>query len=413
MYSLVYIIVFVTILAILFLIMNNKNNKKNNIGSGLKQDLFKPTLTPASHYTDKNKEFYMMVEQYLPYLDQAFWDPNDIKIYMPYMTVSSGCAPTDSGNKSPDYFAWYSVKYEIPILTGYLGMCLNPMDCSHSGTRPDVKFSTCCFSGVTHDEYSSTEFDRGHMVASNTVKVLGGDPKSTFSTCNIVPQTKLQNQLNWNRLELTLDNNMKGKNVFIMQGPLLSNINNKPPNGPWCLNKGSTNSIVCPASGKVFIPYANWKIAIELSLLDESVYKVWAWIYDIDQVRDDNTKPTQSVSPYNNQKPIPSSLIFGPDKKLISSLMYIQDPMKMFFNGGWPAPKTNCAGICDPFYFGSMNNIDLYLDSKSGNLINGNKILYRPISFNKDMPLSESNKWQSIDGSNKTITVNNVIVPQK
>ncbi|MGA1249334.1 MAG: DNA/RNA non-specific endonuclease [Candidatus Kapaibacteriota bacterium] len=103
------------------------------------------------------------------------------------------------------------------------------------------------FQTITHDDYTRTGYDRGHMVRSEERTANEEDNESTFLMSNILPQTPTLNQQTWLSLEYECERLCKseGKELYVMAGGVFS------PN-PIRLN------------GKVAVPDSCWKIVIVL-----------------------------------------------------------------------------------------------------------------------------------------------------
>lgn len=74
--------------------------------------------------------------------------------------------------------------------------------------------------GVTHNDYTNSGYDRGHLCPSNerTRDVLSNE--NTFLMSNIVPQTKALNQGVWRNLEAFYERIARHKSVYIVAGTI-------------------------------------------------------------------------------------------------------------------------------------------------------------------------------------------------
>jgi len=103
------------------------------------------------------------------------------------------------------------------------------------------------FTRITHDDYTKSGYDRGHIVRSEERTANIEDNTSTFLMSNILPQTPTLNQQTWLSLEYECERLCKseGKELYVIAGGLFSGI-------PTRLN------------GKVAIPDSCWKIVLIL-----------------------------------------------------------------------------------------------------------------------------------------------------
>jgi endonuclease G len=99
------------------------------------------------------------------------------------------------------------------------------------------------FQKITHDDYTKSGYDRGHMVRSEERTASEEDNRSTFYMTNILPQTPTLNQQTWLSLEYECERlcKVEGKELYIIAGGVFSN-------QPKRLN------------GKVAVPDSCWKI---------------------------------------------------------------------------------------------------------------------------------------------------------
>jgi endonuclease G len=103
------------------------------------------------------------------------------------------------------------------------------------------------FARITHDDYTKSGYDRGHMVRSEERTATEEDNRSTFLMSNILPQTPKLNQQTWLSLEYECERLCKaeGKELYVIAGGVYSKL-------PQRLN------------GKVAVPDSCWKIVIVL-----------------------------------------------------------------------------------------------------------------------------------------------------
>ncbi|MFM7544356.1 MAG: DNA/RNA non-specific endonuclease [Ignavibacteria bacterium] len=103
------------------------------------------------------------------------------------------------------------------------------------------------FTRITHDDYTKSGYDRGHLVRSEERTANIEDNTSTFLMSNILPQTPTLNQQTWLSLEYECERLCKseGKDLYVIAGGVFSGI-------PTRLN------------GKVAVPDSCWKIVLIL-----------------------------------------------------------------------------------------------------------------------------------------------------
>jgi endonuclease G, mitochondrial len=98
---------------------------------------------------------------------------------------------------------------------------------------------------VTHDDYTNSGYDRGHMTPSADRSASDADNEATFILTNIVPQAPANNRGPWRVLEeATRDLVGLGNEVFVISGGI-----------------GTRGTL---AGGKVTIPAATWKVLLAL-----------------------------------------------------------------------------------------------------------------------------------------------------
>lgn len=106
---------------------------------------------------------------------------------------------------------------------------------------------------VTHDDYTNSGFDRGHMCPSADRTAIEQDNLSTFILTNIIPQAPDNNQGPWARLEeycRTLA--IQGNELYIISG------------GYGAGGTGSSGTARKIAGSKITVPGRTWKVIIVL-----------------------------------------------------------------------------------------------------------------------------------------------------
>ncbi len=83
------------------------------------------------------------------------------------------------------------------------------------------------FYRVTHDDYTNSGFDRGHMVRSEERTASAEDNRSTFYLTNILPQAPDMNQGVWLKLEYYCEDLCKtdNKELYIIAGGIFHSDN--------------------------------------------------------------------------------------------------------------------------------------------------------------------------------------------
>lgn len=162
--------------------------------------------------------------------------------------------PFDS-NKSDDYIIErkqyvlsYNQKLNVPNWVAW------QLNASWYGEVPrkSGKFITdtslpLSFEKITHDDYTKSGYDRGHMVRSEERTASEEDNRSTFLLSNVLPQTPKLNQQTWLSLEYECERlcKVEGKELYVIAGGVFS--------------KHSPR-----LKGKVAVPDSCWKIVIVL-----------------------------------------------------------------------------------------------------------------------------------------------------
>ena len=121
----------------------------------------------------------------------------------------------------------------IGYLTGYCEARRNPAWVSFSvssitlgalGKRPSKFFADGRTRSATHQDYSNSGYDRGHMAPNYAIGTRYGQEaqRETFLMSNIVPQTKALNQIWWRALEEKEANDfaVRLERVWVVTGPV-------------------------------------------------------------------------------------------------------------------------------------------------------------------------------------------------
>ena len=140
------------------------------------------------------------------------------------------------------------------------------------------------FTRITHDDYTNSGFDRGHMCPRSDRDNNKEMSFATFVMTNIVPQSNENNAGAWNQLELyarflVTD---KGKELYIIAGP--QGMRGEGRNG-------FKNKI---AGGKVTVPNKVWKVIMVLDANNDD--------RDIERV-DENTRLIAVIMPNDRSVP--------------------------------------------------------------------------------------------------------------
>jgi endonuclease G len=105
---------------------------------------------------------------------------------------------------------------------------------------------------VTHVDYASSGFDRGHMVPNADRDPATSSPinQATFLMTNMIPQAPDNNQGPWANLENYLRTLLPANEIYIVAG------------GSGTGGTGSNGSKTTIANGKVTVPARTWKVAL-------------------------------------------------------------------------------------------------------------------------------------------------------
>jgi len=176
----------------------------------------------------------------------------------------------------PTYFTWVSQQYMQPVLAAMRSPACEPK-CPDESGRGCHTFQKCDPTGVTHNTYKSdSALDRGHIVPNSALGSWYNTSSSTFSMCNISPQTARLNEEDWEALESWIECMGRYKKLTILAGPLF--------------NETFTDHCVCEGhvAGKlkcsskfcelgVPVPVGFWKVIIDE---ESDTTDTWTWIYD-------------------------------------------------------------------------------------------------------------------------------------
>lgn len=197
------------------------------------------------------------------------------------------------------YWTWVSHKMEQPIVTGMrTNSCSVQGNCVMNKGRGCAQFQTCCINDVRNDDYLNSWMDRGHLVPNQILGDLYGTSVSSFSMCNIGPQTKKLNQYYWLRLEGFLNCLSKYRDMNILAGPLFDN---DPESHCLCFrNLAGVNSCAecdaqIEASGgrtirnSIPMPRGYWKV-VTMKDPRSSDTLAWTWIFTEAQDCEDSSK---------------------------------------------------------------------------------------------------------------------------
>jgi endonuclease G, mitochondrial len=142
------------------------------------------------------------------------------------------------------------------------------------------------FTRITHDDYTNSGFDRGHMCPHSDRDKTTEMSFATFVMTNIVPQSNENNAGAWNQLELYARFLVteQGKELYIIAGP--QGIRGEG-------RQGFKSKI---AGGKVTVPNKVWKVIMVLDANNDD--------NDIARV-DENTRLIAVIMP--NDRSVPST----------------------------------------------------------------------------------------------------------
>jgi endonuclease G len=115
----------------------------------------------------------------------------------------------DNNRQNPAWVAYQLTSSEDPHATG-------PKRPSRFKTDKRV-------GGRTHDDYTNTGFDRGHMAPNHAIAIRSGKAgqKETFLMSNVVPQTPGLNRGPWRKLEsMVAQMWTEDSSVWVVTGPI-------------------------------------------------------------------------------------------------------------------------------------------------------------------------------------------------
>eukprot|EP00958_Prasinococcus_capsulatus_P016857 scaffold1885_cov402-Prasinococcus_capsulatus_cf.AAC.15 len=128
----------------------------------------------------------------------------------------------------PVYFTVVSKDLRQPVFSGVRVEPCTTSKC-YDQSRGCHSFQTCCINGVTHNDFTGSgvdttdlHIDRGHQVPSGLVARHFAKSISTFSMCNIGPQSMYLNEADWVQLEHLLQCVTETYPMTIFAGPLFS-----------------------------------------------------------------------------------------------------------------------------------------------------------------------------------------------
>jgi len=108
-------------------------------------------------------------------------------------------------------------------------------------SRVDMSFTSETGFAAKHASYTSSGYDRGHMMPANDASTTDAQ-KETFSIANVVPQTPKLNRYTWRDIEVTVHELAKTYGeVYVVTGPDFANM-------ATTIN-----------GGKVVVPTETWK----------------------------------------------------------------------------------------------------------------------------------------------------------
>jgi len=243
---------------------------------------------PDVCYTNFDSAFYSSFLKTLPSI-RPTW-ANDLQIYLPNLDElremsGLGVCVDDASFASddvhdldgaPTYFTWVSQQFMQPVLGAMRSPGCYPK-CPDESGRGCHTFQKCGINDVSHAVYKSdSALDRGHIVPNSALGSWFNTSSSTFSMCNISPQSSRLNEEDWQALESWIECMGQYKELTILAGPLF---NDSFTDHCVCedhvAGKLKCSSRVCDLG--VPIPVAFWKVIIDH---ESDTYNTWAFIYD-------------------------------------------------------------------------------------------------------------------------------------
>lgn len=108
----------------------------------------------------------------------------------------------------------------------WVGFSINSITVGSLGKRPSKFFTDTRTRSATHQDYTSSGYDRGHMAPNYAVGTRYGQEaqRETFLMSNISPQTKELNQMWWRALEEKEANDfaVRLERVWVVTGPVFN-----------------------------------------------------------------------------------------------------------------------------------------------------------------------------------------------
>jgi len=152
------------------------------------------------------------IDQDSSYLQMKLDDrPIDIPVDVTYISRDGYSVIYDEQHKVPRA-VWYELTAGV----------------SHNSSRPSMKFmiDPHTRAGVTHDDYTHTGYDRGHMAPSHAIGAVHGPDaqRQTFYMSNVAPQYPQMNRVVWRNIEQHVFN-VKAKRsgrVTVITGPVIT-----------------------------------------------------------------------------------------------------------------------------------------------------------------------------------------------
>jgi endonuclease G len=126
--------------------------------------------------------------------------------------------------KNQGYVVGYSEKLRDPIWVAYRVFDVKKLE---SGKRPSrFRVDSRTRSKVSHDDYTGSGFDRGHMAPNYAIATRFGTEgqRETFLMSNIIPQTPKVNQQIWRELEMWVAKRYGRylEEVWVVTGPIFT-----------------------------------------------------------------------------------------------------------------------------------------------------------------------------------------------
>lgn len=163
--------------------------------------------------------------------------------------------------KVSDTYGWSHILRNDAFILQYDEKLHNPLWVAYKvtqdkvkyGKRPGFKSDWRSPFGVTHEHYTGTKYDRGHMAPNYVIASRYGRSAQldTFLMTNITPQKPKLNQKTWQRLEeVSADHFSKWYPEFwVYTGPIFDRNKMK-----WLKNRLANNKVAIPKSFyKIFI----------------------------------------------------------------------------------------------------------------------------------------------------------------